>query len=706
MNASASPTVRLIIQVRLLEDLHAGSGLGGAGIDALIARDRHGNPVIRWSHLKGLLVEACRERLADLGRRDDALLRRLFGGEDHTGQDRGLVRGRGLRQPSMGTTPDRSIVWSSTARQDDERAPRDDTLRRVEYLPAGTQLAAEIRLPGRADDVELLRKLLLRLSHLGGNRSRGAGLVHITVDEKPIPAIPSACSAITINAEAGATSQWHRLRVVFQVLEPVCLAATGQPGNLIPTHSHIASTTVAGMLTRWALAEGLGTLADTLLEQRIVCTPGYPIPASSITDRPINAARLDAVPIPLSYQSPKPPGQNGALPWWAEDVREREMHDTLPGEPAEKLKRPGTHDYLHTNDGGKTWRLFACPIGTAMRNNTGASLQRGSKQDLFAVEEIAEDTGFIAHLLVHDEALPIASAMLEELQARQRWLAVGRGGTPLAVLDWQELTASAATPAMASGTDSGGSGLRVFVDSDLILRAADFRFHTMLDTSAVRALLANAGVAHADAERVSVKRHVSEPTTIHGWNMASGGARLPVLAIRRGSVARLDCGDAATAGICRAALARFARLGLGERTLEGFGQLRVDFVPSPGDAVEPSNGTEVREPNEQENTQPLPSENAHEKRLETIEGHIRAGGFPKSFAASRWQALSLVAGSERLAGWFEQAERQLRKKPDGDGAAKWLDRLRDSDTALLQAFGVVAAKAAQARERKKQEEGK
>jgi hypothetical protein len=704
MNAPALPTVRLIVKVRLLEDLHAGSGLGGAGIDALIARDCHGKPVIRWSHLKGMLVEACRERLKDLGRTDDALLRRLFGGEDHTGQDRGLVRGRGLRQPFPGKSPGNSIVWASTARQDDERMPLDDTLRRIEYLAAGTELAGEIRLPGEAGDADLLRKLLLRQSHLGGNRSRGAGLVHITVDQKSIPAVPSAeFPAITINTAAGGTPQWHRLRVVFQALEPVCLAATGQPGNLIPTHSHIASTTVAGMLTRWALGNGLGNLADALLAQHIVCTPAYPIPASSITDIPLAATRLDAVPIPLSYQSPKPPGQDSSLPWWAEDVREREMLDTLPGEPAEKLKRPGTHDYLQTSDGGKTWQLFTCPIGTAMRNNTGASQQRGSKQDLFAVEEIAEETGFVAHLLVRDEALPIAGAMLDELKNRQRWLAVGRGGTPLAVVAWQELTASDMTRAMASSTD-GGDRLRLFVDSDLILRAADFRFHTLLETSAVRALLADAGVAHESAERVTVKRQISEPITVHGWNMASGGARLPALAIRRGSVARLDCGDAETASICRAALA-FATLGLGERTLEGFGQLRVDFVPSLGDAVEPTNGADAPQPSKRENTT-QPSENEHETRLKTIEKHMRARGFPESFAASRWQALSRVAASSKLAEWFRQAERQLGKEGKNDDGSNWLHRLQNSDTPFLQAFGVVAAKAAQARERQKQEKGK
>ncbi len=44
---------RVKVVAELLEDAHPGSGSGGGGIDALVSRDRRGQPVIWASHLEG-----------------------------------------------------------------------------------------------------------------------------------------------------------------------------------------------------------------------------------------------------------------------------------------------------------------------------------------------------------------------------------------------------------------------------------------------------------------------------------------------------------------------------------------------------------------------------------------------------------------------------------------------------------------------------
>lgn len=51
----------------LLSDLHAGSGLGGADVDAVLERDVRGLPTVRWTHMRGLLQQALVDRQRAMG---------------------------------------------------------------------------------------------------------------------------------------------------------------------------------------------------------------------------------------------------------------------------------------------------------------------------------------------------------------------------------------------------------------------------------------------------------------------------------------------------------------------------------------------------------------------------------------------------------------------------------------------------------------
>ena len=57
---SGTGWVRRTLTAEFLSDAHLGSGSGGGGIDALIARDRHDRPVIWASHVEGVLRDAAR----------------------------------------------------------------------------------------------------------------------------------------------------------------------------------------------------------------------------------------------------------------------------------------------------------------------------------------------------------------------------------------------------------------------------------------------------------------------------------------------------------------------------------------------------------------------------------------------------------------------------------------------------------------------
>jgi len=502
---------------------------------------------------------------------------------------------------------------------------------------------------------------------------------------------------------AAAVPDGHR--VLFKAIDPVALGATGSPGNLIRAHSHLSSSAVTGMLVRWALESGCSALADALLDRRIACGPAYPLPPHAFKTL---TEKLDAVPFPLSFQSPKPAGQAGAQPWWAADPVPDAWVDTLEEErkpegerQGEKLKRPGAHDYLVRI--GEQWQRFRCEPGEAMRNNAGTSQRAGIKQDLFSQEEVPEDTGFLSRIVAADaDAEALLQPALVALATGGHWLQAGRGGAPMAV--HAHSRADAGDSSAADGNGPQPTRVRLYVESDLILRADDLRFRTRLDRDAVLHLLTLAGADPALLTRVrdSVDvLEVSEPVEVRGRNVATAGPRLPALAIRRGSEADLRFKDAVDAQACRMVLQGLAPRGAGERALEGHGRLRVDFVPVQGTDEMTKDGE-------------LGDIRVHEDEalLEAAALWLKRKGFPRGFSPKRWQDLRNAAranGPELFRAWLVQAAREadrLAQRSGGgsggdDGTVGWLNALRelvvkDLNTyrPLLRTLGLLAAKKA------------
>lgn len=697
-SAGKRRTYRFCLDVTLCDDLHTGTGLGGAGVDDLIARDRRGRPVIRWSHFKGLLVESLIERAQALGQSDaewGRIRSRLFGDEDALGATRGTVTGRSLRVPRGAAGQADSIVVASTARRAGTRVPEDDTLRRIEYMKSGTTLAAEIRVASGAtdEDLQLLRALIRRTHRLGGKRRRGAGRIQVTLTESTVAA-PEALGA-TICPPDAASAADASVTVVLRALEPVCLAALARPGNEVPSHSHIPPGAVMGALARWAIVQGLDDLADDFFEARIVAGPGYPLPPDHDVTLP---AKVDSIPIPLSMQFPKPAGQDSATPWWAAAATARVAKDSLaPAAEAqdgdategEKLKRPGGDDYAIRHADGH-WSHFTCALAGSMRNDAGTSQRGRSKQNLFSLEEIPEDTAFVVRVRAGAEALPRLLAALEELKTQGHWISMGRAGAPVVVEAYAQ---SAAEP--ASRPEGAGSTFAIYVESDLILRDAAGRFHTRIGLGAVRALLAAAGVEPDVIKQLDPPESVSEPFVVRAWNAATGRARFAALAIRRGSVALLSFQTPQAAKVCRHALAKHGLGGLGERRREGYGRIRIgypgsiaadDTVNGPGD----------------------PSDNAHETHLR--EAIALMEGRPNGFSISRWQALREAAGDRgRVESWCKRAERALERKGSVDSAAtKWLQKIQGRGVAgeALRALATLEAKRARREARKSSPDGR
>lgn len=517
----AEDLVRYKITAELLADAHFGTGSGGGGIDALLARDRHGRPVIWASHVEGVLRDAARR----------------LKGEETAGNFFG--RSGGVRQRALFTSlytgeGTECRIWRSSARKSyDNRAPNDDTLRAIEFAPKGTKFVGEVELPSR--DLPLLQRLVQEVDALGSGRAAGAGRLKLALE----------AASLTTRQIGTPTS---RLKLLLTNRDPLCITATATPDNLIPSLAFVPGRALLGAIADWLLVEGSSDTASLLTSGRISVSDALPLPQA-----PTQLEPVEVVPAPLALQSKKPQGSAAPVPWWAQPKAGVKRVDA--GTANEKLKRPEDDLFVYRPATGEDWSDFRPAQRVRLRN--GRSDPRQADASLFAIEQIVEETYFVTELLGAPEDMKQLAEWLKPVLSGARWLRMGRGGAPVEVVQiaWVNSTPTQ-TPEKAL----------LILTSDLLVRDECLRWRTTLDAESLQALLG-----------INDLRLGQKPTQdwvmVHGFNGTSRLWRMPAAAIRRGSVF-----EVAGAGV--AELARRAAQGkwLGERTHEGFGRFRLDEV--------------------------------------------------------------------------------------------------------------------------------
>lgn len=547
----------LTLTIELLEDLHIGAGTGWGDIDALQVRDRRGWPVLPASHIKGLMREAANEwRRLDPTALTRESIEYLFGRQ-------GSGQGRLQLTAAFLSTPKTTLLWGSTQIAATGTA-KEQSLRFVEYIPAGSCFKMHVALPvADTKNEDLLKAIIARCRRLGGGRNRGHGQVRWRLAE------PATNRSFSLSVPP---SHPARLRLLLRNLDPVCLARTGHPGNLIGTESFIRGRSLRGAFAAACLAHGQAEWAQVLLAPTLAWSDALPLPSADLATNGL--AEFDVLPIPLSIGTPKATAPAGQLPWWACKREEslfgarREIDQiTLKdgARPSEKLKRPGLGEFLFRTKPDAPWQRYRPQILERLHTRV-PSEENNYEQALFSTEEIAEQTLFLADLIVSDPAqADVLMKLVRELA--NSWLRIGRGGRPLVIEAATWLPVAEHGPAAAPG-------FSLLLESDLIARDAIGNFIDRLDASTLARL---AGFPTAN---VVTAQTFSEGSDLFGFNAATGLPRLAQRAIKAGSVIRVSGEDASKV---RAALA--SRLALGECPEEGFGRFRLDQLPQPRPAT-------------------------------------------------------------------------------------------------------------------------
>lgn len=547
--------------IELLEDLHAGSGIGSVWVDRALARDGDGQPFIPASHVKGVWRDVAM-RLATLGvgAFTTELIDDWFGAAPkREGDDTLPQRGR-LYCPTLRPENDvESVLWMQTARREYSRRPADDTLRSTEYLPALTTMTGRGYFHGTKAEFECLLSLIARVDRYGGNRSRGDGRIRqlaCRVEDMPAVETPS-----TENAR-------HGVRLLLEALAPVQVPRTGSPGNIIESETRIPGRMLLGAITTALLQSG--AQAQLLFGAAAECGDALPL-APAVGDVRDVLRQLEVMPAPLEYRVAKPEVKPGAAflrrPPWADASHggptPNAWVDLLGNTPSkEQLKRLPAGTYLQRLP-GQAWSAFRQPLELAMRNRRGSDVDAGQMDEaLFSSEQIPAGTRFVADILPGDtDAWPNWLDALTAYVRTTPLLRIGRGGAPVHVA-----AVAALAPPNTDVNATTRTSFRLTLTSDAIIRGPTLGFHHRLSAQALCDAL---GIDRCTDIQCEDR---SESRIDRAFNAATGLPRPSVLVIERGSGV-IVCGNGADDMYAMLN----ARNAIGERQHEGMGRYRLDL---------------------------------------------------------------------------------------------------------------------------------
>ncbi len=331
---------RYTLKIKALEDLHVGTGLGVGDIDALQSRDRKDRPCLPATHIKGVL-RAQAECLPGMA---PSAIQAIFGDPGtHAGA---LALTSAWLDGKKNEIEHPLLIWGSTRIDPQTGTAAEGSLRFVEYIRAESCFTAHLSLPDNAILEEDFQRILEVTTHLGHGRHRGYGRVHWQLEKETTP-----CGAGAIKTTP--THYPARLRLILRNLDPLCLAKTGHPGNVIPTEAFIRARAVRGALMALALDTHCMELAQALHQPTILWGDALPLPETENGD----AKSLEGCtvkPIPLSIGTPKAAALSGLIPAWAQGKSARYLGDrdeieklSTKDEPEEKTKRPDANEYLY-----------------------------------------------------------------------------------------------------------------------------------------------------------------------------------------------------------------------------------------------------------------------------------------------------------------------------------------------------------------------
>jgi CRISPR-associated protein Csx10 len=593
MNGGVLGTSNARLLVHMRSDWHVGTGAGRPGdVDAAVVRDTDGFPCIPAKTLIGIWRDRCEAVAGTLGEGWVPWVTALFGGVMPPAPPRSaavevrparlaLPLRQALAQPDAAPLKDALTFVQPGVRLDRQTgAAMDDHLRFVEVVRGGLQLEAEVclRCSGwSAAQVQTGLALLLAglasVEHLGGDRRRGRGecalelrapglpeqacwLQWLLQPPAPIPATERGSHAARGTRSSPQAvphpAAWVRVPLEFRAETPVVVQAQAR-GNLVTGQTWVPGTYLLPTVARALEAVGIDA-TEAIRASVVQVLPA--VPAS-----PRGPGR--PAPTPLSWRKPKE-GQAqcvanallGAVPRDQRYVRARFPFVLAVGQricPVELTLRRQSHAAVEdeaqrpTSAVGGVYTYESIPAGTVLRGELRI------RQDLWRM---------------------LGSDWPGRLPPTVRWGRSKKDDYGLVALTVHEPVPADPTTApevagCAEDVPELGPG---DVFSVWLLSPALLRGESLWAEPTPQALMA----ALEAAWGVRLRCYGAAYARVwrqDGWQTAWGLPRPSLVGLDAGSCLRLQV----VAGtVSPAAAARVLWEGIGERRVEGFGQLALE----------------------------------------------------------------------------------------------------------------------------------
>jgi CRISPR-associated protein Csx10 len=607
---------RFRVRLSMDSDWHVGSGMGRPGnIDRLLVRDADELPFVPAKTLRGIWRDAC-ERLCrglDDGQLGEwsRLVDRLFGSQPGLADKDPTERHNNPANAPLGSAvqvgaarippslrqqlahADRRLRQALTFIKPGVKIDRrsgsaqTDFLRFEEMGCKGTILEAECRLPVNAAVRELASALLIAsaklVERLGGKRRRGPGRCRLEIldadTEEALawlertatapawtPDTPNTQPSDTRHA-APPTDPWLCVPLTLHLQGPLAIAYR-TTGNVVETLDFVPGSYLLPHVTR-ALS-GLGLDVRSALQAGDVCVlPAY---------REVDGER--GQPVPMAWFTPK--GLENPLQI---ENRQQVVNRLLRAEPGDDTQLKQMRDGYISSQPTKTYKP---PITVRTHNTVADQSQRPTEEvgGVYSYEAI--DPRDKDQPVVLRSELRIRQSLADRLGANwwsklngEVWLGRSKKDDYGCV----ELTAQAASEWPAP-TGNSGSELFVWLVSDMLLRNSRLRPEptaACLAAELSRLLGVELRVRRDDDLKVQVHgEEKSNPDKLlhelvrlrrlDTWHVGWGLPRSSLVAMQAGSCMVFQ----AEGAIDTAKLAQLEAGGIGERTAEGYGQVRFN----------------------------------------------------------------------------------------------------------------------------------
>ncbi|WP_432464445.1 MULTISPECIES: RAMP superfamily CRISPR-associated protein [unclassified Agarivorans] len=566
----------LHLNLTLLDDMHTGNGLGHQLIDSLQAKDAKGNPVISRQHIKGLFKEAADKYNLCINENssDKAIFDKLLNSKLGEQEGTNLVFGSFYYNDLSNTETDEPyIVWSSSARgkngDDLNRAPKDDTLRAVEYVKAGSTFTAKVTLFSpdhlHQEYLDKIKLIFKRIDRIGASRNRGAGGLLLKATESESKNQANKNAPLNIAAQGSCY-----LRFNFTNLEPLRLPASQVPGNVIKTDNYVSSGKLRGALANLARLCQREDIFKALIEHQgidyqVGLTNAYPGPD-----------KTRSLPWPHSVQLSKACAlANSKLPWWAQGSS-KQLKDTLnakatePNEAVPSFKRNKSPSYLYFKDASDANTCFVHKQskGIHMRNAVRTQYEQKLDDDsaLFSEEVLVENSHFNASLSFNCPELANKVAnWFSQLKQQNTPFLLGRGMAPCEITETQ--VCEGKEPVYRLLEPQANSITLVLASEWLIYNQQNLQTEQELSIELVLQVFGLEDQFKSESFAGKWESR-SETCTLSGFNFATGLPKKALTVLAPGSVIRVEHPELVSALIACSKEVH----AVGERTQQGLGR--------------------------------------------------------------------------------------------------------------------------------------